>query len=99
MSSEYELIVYSSNFSTLSTNDFELSQNNIFIYPNPVTDKFKINTDNKIYDIKLYDILGKEIRNINLSDDEINISLLNKGVYFLKIEFSNSTKTIMLEKN
>lgn len=99
MSSEYELIVYSSNFSTLSTNDFALNNNNVFIYPNPVIDKFKINTDNDIYDIKLYDVLGKEISNINLYEKDINVSLLNKGIYFLKIHFLNSIKTIRLIKN
>ncbi|MCB6062560.1 T9SS type A sorting domain-containing protein [Flavobacterium psychrophilum] len=99
MSSKYELIVYSSNLSALSTNDFELSNNNLYIYPNPVIDKFKINTTNNIYAIKLFDILGKEISAVNLSNNEINISFLNKGIYFLKIEFLNSTKTIRLVKN
>ncbi|MCA6423804.1 MAG: T9SS type A sorting domain-containing protein [Flavobacterium sp.] len=77
----------------------ETSNFDTFIYPNPVLDKFKIKTDNNIINVKLYDILGKEINNINLSDNEINISFLNKGIYFLKIEFSNSTKTIRLIKN
>lgn len=99
MSSEYELIIFSSNLSTLSNNNFEISNNDVFIYPNPVINKCKINTENKIYNVKLYDILGKEIDNINLSDNEIDISFLNKGVYFLKIQFLNSTKTIRLVKN
>ena len=84
----------------LSLSDFSDTSNfETYIYPNPVSNIFKIKSDDTIINIKMYDILGKEIKNINLSDNEINISFLNKGIYFLLIEFSNSTKKIKLVKN
>lgn len=84
----------------LSLPDFSENSNfDTYIYPNPVLDKFKIKTDNNFINVKLYDILGKEINNINLSDNEFNISFLDKGIYLLKIEFLNYSKTIRLVKN
>lgn len=77
----------------------ETSNFDAFIYPNPVLDKFKINMTNKIYGIKIFDILGKEISDVKSFNDEINIAFLSKGTYFLRIQLLNSTKTIRLIKN
>jgi hypothetical protein len=84
----------------LSLSDFiETSNFNTYIYPNPVLDKFKIKTDDTIINVKIYDALGKEILYIKLIDSEIDISNLIKGIYFIKIQQLNSTKTLKLIKN
>lgn len=62
--------------------------NDINIIPNPVIDKFKINTN---YDeISIYTIDGKLIKKLIKNDEEIDISELNSNIYFLKIKINDS---------
>jgi len=79
---------------TLSTNTFNFD-NKINIYPNPASDFIKISglTGNENYNI--YDLLGKNISNGIVSDnEEINTQKLSKGLYLLKLENGNSIKFI-----
>ena len=58
---------------------------NIRVFPNPTKDKFVIEYEN-FGTLKLYDILGKEVLNQNISGkSEINISHLPKGVYSVNV--------------
>ncbi len=60
--------------------------NNITIYPNPVTEKFYINTDEKIEMIKIYDTLGRIIicgsGNI---DGGIDVNGWEDGIYIVQV--------------
>jgi hypothetical protein len=58
---------------------------NIRVFPNPTKDKFVVECEN-FSTIKLYDMLGKEVLNQNISGkSEINISHLPKGVYSVNV--------------
>ncbi|MDP5157888.1 MAG: T9SS type A sorting domain-containing protein [Flaviramulus sp.] len=67
------------------------------IYPNPVSSgKTFINISSRFNlnkKVEFYNVLGKLIFSINLSDKELNISNLSKGVYILKITENNITET------
>lgn len=57
------------------------------IFPNPTTGGFvtiqsKFDTPKEV---TIYDILGKEIIRTVLKDDKLDISLLESGIYMLKI--------------
>ena len=67
----------------------------VSIYPNPTNDKIYIETTSKIESLKLSDIEGKEIKNIelNVNSSEIDLSDLINGVYFLQITI-DSNKTL-----
>jgi hypothetical protein len=70
----------------LNTNEFELSTS-IKIYPNPSSEFIKISglTENQKYSI--YNILGSEIKNGLISNNEqIDIRNFTKGLYFLKFK-------------
>lgn len=54
------------------------------IYPNPVTDKILISGNAQLYDVTVYNSGGKKIIE-RQSTKEIDVSLLSKGLYFLKI--------------
>jgi hypothetical protein len=85
---------------TLSISDInEPSNLNTYIYPNPVSNKFKIKNDDTIISLKLYNVLGMKVLDMKISESEIDISNLKKGIYLLKIQQSNSTKTLKLIKN
>lgn len=68
------------------------------IFPNPIFDNVNIKTDEKIAFLKLFDIQGKIVLEKKNPEKTIDFSSLIKGVYFLKLEFSenkSSFKTVI----
>lgn len=65
------------------------------IYPNPVSnDKIFITTQlNSKKEIKIYDVLGKNVLSTLLLGKELNVSKLPPGVYILKINEGNQSAT------
>ncbi|MBI9035568.1 MAG: T9SS type A sorting domain-containing protein, partial [Bacteroidales bacterium] len=64
------------------------------IYPNPATNKIQIQIpfkDNESYVARIFDIHGKMISNqmINQSDNQLNISELEKGMYMIQLTGNN----------
>jgi len=82
----------------LSTEDYSLSS--VKIYPNPVKDNFVYFSATQDLNIIIYDILGKQvlIENVDSTNDFINVSNLNKGIYLVKINSSQGTTTKKLIK-
>ncbi len=76
---------------TLGTESFENSLNPDFkMYPNPGTFNISISDSEKIANIFLMDVSGKLILSKKGPTESLNISALNRGLYFLKIESTNS---------
>ncbi len=76
----------------LSTSDFTL--NNIAIYPNPVSDKLYISSENiAIESISIYSLTGKKVADETNKTNSIDVSTLSKGMYFIEIS-SASGKSI-----
>ncbi len=76
---------------SISENNFE----NIFVYPNPVKDILNIQNIYSSSKISVFDILGKNyeinaINNFESNSLSIDISGLEKGLYFLKFEDINT---------
>lgn len=84
---------------TLSNDDFSIS--NFKVYPNPASEFITVVTNNaEITSITVYDVLGKNVLKQNkLTNNRVNISDLNAGMYFIKIEsHGNSiTKKIIID--
>ncbi|UZO79562.1 T9SS type A sorting domain-containing protein [Aquimarina sp. ERC-38] len=103
ISSEYELDEFTygckapyplsnSSKATLSVNSFE-KDFEITISPNPTKDMLFINKNSPTdYNISMYTLSGQVIFE-NKSTNEIDMSSLNSGIYFLKISNSDLTKT------
>ncbi|MDP2176745.1 MAG: T9SS type A sorting domain-containing protein [Bacteroidota bacterium] len=76
--------------------------NNAFqVYPNPVNDKLKINNYDLIdaAQIEIYNAIGiKQQIEINRDSNEIDVSNLKTGIYFLKIKSNNHTQTYEIIK-
>lgn len=64
-----------------------LSIENINIFPNPVSDKLSIKSNQIIKTIELYDITGKIVISLypNLFDMEIDLSVIEDGTYIVKV--------------
>ena len=63
----------------------DITNNNFSIYPNPTKDNFSINTNNKIENIKVYDVFGKLIKSYN-KQASYSVSDLVDGVYLIHIK-------------
>ncbi|MBQ4803470.1 aryl-sulfate sulfotransferase [Aquimarina sp. MMG015] len=77
-------------FTTLSTDEFDLSIN-FDVYPNPINDVINIiNKKNDIYNVELFTLTGQKI-DIQLNSNILNTSSLNSGLYMLKINVGDSS--------
>ncbi len=77
-----------------SFSDFEF-------YPNPANDIVFINSEQAIEEIRLFNIVGKEMQ-LDLSEignGKLNIGNLNSGTYILKVVIGGQTGTFKLMKN
>jgi len=83
---------------TLSTNVAE-NNNHFKIYPNPVIQKLKIDSSTDFTNYKLFDSTGKLIKEGKIINSEIDVTILNKGVYLLHLSGYNiSPRTVKLVK-
>lgn len=62
-----------------------LSESSVNIYPNPVNNKLFVSTNSKIEAISIYTITGVMVYNENISNNVIDVTNLNSGIYFVKI--------------
>lgn len=67
-----------------TTGTEDLPEQEITIYPNPVSDFVIVNT-NQLLEIKIYDKLGKIVK-VALTNDQVSMQELPQGLYFIKIE-------------
>ena len=76
-------------------NDFNLGEsiNQSLVYPNPVANKFRLNTN--VSSLFVYDIYGKLVKSVNNPSDEIDISSLSDGVYMIRLVDENSQNSII----
>lgn len=80
----------------LSVNSYD--QLKFSLFPNPVKDNLKIKIEEKILKFEIYDLAGKKLKQ-DKNVDQINISDLAKGMYFIKIYTDNRVGTKPFIKN
>lgn len=81
----------------LSLTDFDIENNTIKLVPNPSNGIafIKETHSHSIDNINLYDNSGKFIKHLNISlNNSIDLSNLNKGLYFVAFKKGNSTISI-----
>ncbi|MEJ6792947.1 MAG: family 16 glycosylhydrolase [Lacinutrix sp.] len=78
---------------TLSVNDYSIKA--FKVSPNPASDYITISSEEKIDCIALFDALGNEVFKLYENSKQIDVSFLDSGMYFLKI---NSGKRIVTKK-
>lgn len=84
--------------STLSLESSEL--NEFTVYPNPTTSGWNINSTKQINSIQVYDVLGKQVVDLNPNSNEVTIDTSNliSGIYIAKINSESGSKTMKLIK-
>lgn len=79
---------------TTSTAENVLS--NFSIYPNPTTDRIRINSEGKMRVIMLSNALGQQVRSIlavNSNTYNLKVADLPTGTYFVEVELENGKKS------
>lgn len=74
---------------SLGTNDFELNENQIKLYPNPTASVLTIKMNQNFKQATIYSVLGAEV--IRTQNNGIDVSGLSNGVFIIKVEDKNGT--------
>ena len=65
--------------------DDERLDKSISLYPNPSSSILTINSEIPLTKVEIYSVLGQRVKQINQGFNSINIEVLSKGVYVIKI--------------
>ena len=80
-----------------------VTSNKISLYPNPVNDKLTIKIPNlyAVTNAAIYSLTGSKVKifSIKQTTQNLDISSLNKGIYFLKVENNKKVETFKIVKN
>ncbi len=82
--------------STMSIVGFE--NDNIVLYPNPTNDKVIIKGHDQLTKIEIFNIVGQVVLKQNTHFDSVDMSLLESGVYLVKLYANESSKTVKIIK-
>jgi len=86
--------------STLSTDNFELIE--FVVHPNPTKNLINFNNSkSKFKNLEIYNVVGQLLKNINIVDssqNSIDISSYEEGIYIFKFRKPNVLKTIRVIK-
>lgn len=69
-------------------------------YPNPVMNQINVSSENPIEDIRIFDLQGRLVKEIQPNTNQIEISVenLSSGLYFMKVTIQNQHKTYKIIK-
>lgn len=82
----------------LSSDDFSL--NGFKYYPNPVGDILHLEYTENLSRVIIYNVIGKQVYSKSLENniEEISMSKLENGIYFMKVYSGSFSKTVKLIK-
>ena len=66
-----------------------LSEVDLDVYPNPVSNILNIDTNNEIDNIQVFNLLGQKVFSSENVTPQLNLSSLNKGMYSIRIELES----------
>jgi len=90
-----EYRIYGNKTTTLATADFEVL-NSIYIYPNPASNYFTLNTDTT--KVQIFAITGQLVKTFSKSqakDHQYSVSDLDNGLYIVKIYNEDNQVKVM----
>ena len=87
-------VAISGNVTTLSSSSFN-AIDGLTMYPNPLKGNtlYFTSTANADMSVQIYDLLGKEVVNSKVMNNNVNVSGLTSGVYIVKVTEEGKTAT------
>lgn len=82
----------------LSIGEFE--DNQFTYFPNPVKNTLSLRAQNEIQNVSVFNMLGQEVIRISTNEisNEVDMSSLQTGTYFVKVTINDNTETIRIIK-
>lgn len=86
---------------TITTTASLPAENNVMVYPNPVTDFLNLTYNGTLTDVLVFNMQGQEVPLTNLytNVNRIDLSALEFGEYTLKLVINDEIKSIDIKKN
>lgn len=78
---------------TLGVKTDEIKENKIIIYPNPSKDIFEIQSEENITEVQLFDMIGRQLKNLKITNKSVDVSNIKTGNYLLLIKTNNTLST------
>ena len=85
---------------TLSIKDNNALQLNV--YPNPTHQYLYVEglqNDTKNASLQIVDVQGKQVNNVKLNSNRVDVSQLSNGIYFATITINNQSQTLKFVKD
>ena len=79
------------NEAALATGNVQSTNSKITVYPNPTSDY--LNFSGKVFSAQIFDAAGRTVSSSKVSNGQVNVTNLAKGVYIVKFETENGTQT------
>lgn len=106
-SQNYSLVVTGADPATFSTNGPD-NLDNLALYPNPANDRFTVSFNNQLsgdtINVEVYDVLGQRVMmnsfdNTGVFEETIDASILNSGIYLVRVGngATATTKKLIIE--
>ena len=91
-------VIFSNN--STSIENISNTSSTLSVYPNPATDVLNISVSNgtKVNNVNIYNVSGKLVTTAKVTANQINISELNNGVYFIEVLTENGKLTTKFVK-
>lgn len=87
---------------TLSTNSYTKNSLGLTLYPNPVVDMIKFNSDlikaNESINYEIYNISGKIVKKGSTLEKQIRVDELNSGIYIVNVTYQNKKQALKIVK-
>lgn len=90
-------LMFTKQKETVSTNDINIHDSKLKVYPNPVKDILKVSGESKVKSITVYDLSGRKVIESN-NTEFISFARLPKGLYLVNVKTENENKTIKVIK-
>lgn len=72
---------------------------NLMLYPNPTREKLYFKSDTPLTSYTIYNVLGQKIMNGNFENNNITISTLIDGIYYIRVKAQNGETIKRFIKN
>lgn len=78
---------------TLGINDVFAENNKVRLYPNPAKENVYFTNADKVKSVNFYESTGRKVKSVKADGENINVSDLKSGSYYLEIKLKDGTSS------